>query len=38
MLKYINKEAPNLSKPDSVRDFIFIEDVINYYLNIDKVK
>ena len=37
MLNYINNIAPNLSKPDSVRDFIFIEDVISYYLNIDKI-
>jgi nucleoside-diphosphate-sugar epimerase len=38
ILKYLNNESPNLSKPDSVRDFIFIDDVINYYLNTDKIK
>lgn len=37
MLNYINDIAPNLSKPDSVRDYIFIEDVVEYYLNIDRI-
>lgn len=35
---YINWTAPNLSTSNSVRDYIFIEDVIEYYLNIDKIK
>lgn len=37
MLKYINNEAPELSTPNSVRDFIFIDDIVNYYLNIDLI-
>lgn len=37
ILNYINWTSPNLSSPNSVRDYIFIEDVINYYLNIDKL-
>lgn len=37
VLSYINNKSPSLSKPDSVRDFIFINDVVNCYLNIDKV-
>ena len=37
MLNYINNVAPNLSKPDSVRDYIFIDDVVDYYVNIHKI-
>ena len=37
MLKYINNESPNLSNPNSVRDYIYVEDIVNYYLNIDEV-
>lgn len=37
MLKYINDETPDLSTPNSVRDFIFVDDIVNYYLNIDSV-
>ncbi len=37
MLKYINNESPNLSNPNSVRDYIFVDDIINYYLNIDQI-
>ena len=37
MLKYINNEAPNLSTPNSVRDYVFVEDIVNYYLNIDQI-
>lgn len=37
ILNYIDGQSPNLSTPKSVRDYIFIEDVINYYLNIDKL-
>ena len=38
MLKYINNESPNLSNPNSVRDYIYVEDIVNYYLNIDEVE
>ncbi len=34
---YLNSKSPNLSTPNSVRDYIFIDDVIEYYLNIDKL-
>ncbi|MDD3262621.1 MAG: NAD-dependent epimerase/dehydratase family protein, partial [Candidatus Absconditabacteria bacterium] len=37
ILNYIHGIQPNLSTPNSVRDYIFIEDVVNYYLNIDKI-
>ena len=37
MLDYINHKIPKLSKPDTVRDFIYIDNVIDYYLNIDKI-
>lgn len=36
-LSYINNKKPNLSTPDSVRDFIFVDDVVNYYLNVDSI-
>ena len=35
---YLNWESPKLSTPESVRDYIFIDDIIEYYLNIDKIK
>ncbi len=35
LLNYINNQMPNLSSPDSVRDYIFVEDVVNCYLNVD---
>lgn len=38
ILNYIDNTAPQLSKPDSVRDFIYVDDVINYYLNVDSIK
>lgn len=38
ILNYINNTPPQLSRPDSVRDFVYIDDVINYYLNIDLIK
>jgi len=38
MLNYINNIAPQLSKPDSVRDFVYVWDVIKYYLNVDYIK
>jgi nucleoside-diphosphate-sugar epimerase len=38
ILPYLNAQVPQLSKPDSVRDFIFIDDVIKYYLNIDQLQ
>ncbi|MFA5916788.1 MAG: NAD(P)-dependent oxidoreductase [Candidatus Gracilibacteria bacterium] len=34
---YLNLKSSNLSTPNSVRDYIFIDDVIEYYLNIDKL-
>lgn len=37
MLNYIKWISPSLSKPDSVRDYIFVEDVVDYYLNIWKI-
>ncbi len=37
ILNYINWQSPNLTNPNSVRDYIFIDDVVNYYLNIDKL-
>ena len=37
-LSYMNNESPKLSKPDSVRDFIYIDDIIKYYINIDCIK
>ncbi|MBY9086499.1 NAD-dependent dehydratase, partial [Paenibacillus sp. HN-1] len=32
--KLLNNESPKLSKPDSVRDFISIEEVVDIYLKI----
>ena len=37
MLNYTNWKSPNLTTPNSVRDYIFIDDVIKYYLNINKL-
>ena len=37
MTSYIQWKIPNLSRPTSVRDFIFIEDVVQYYLNVDSI-
>jgi len=37
LLNYIEWVSPNLSSPNSVRDYTFIDDVVNYYLNIDKI-
>lgn len=37
MINYINNISPSLSKPDSVRDYIFIDDVVDYYANIHKI-
>lgn len=34
ILSCLNKTNPELSCPDSVRDFIFIDDVINAYTNV----
>jgi nucleoside-diphosphate-sugar epimerase len=36
-LNFIQWISPNLSNPDSVRDYIFIDDVVDCYLNIDKI-
>lgn len=36
-LNFIQWTSPNLSNPDSVRDYIFIDDVVNCYLNVDKI-
>jgi len=36
-VNFIQWISPNLSNPDSVRDYIFIDDVVNCYLNIDKI-
>ena len=38
MLSYIKNIQPHLSKPDFVRDFIYIDDVTNYYLNVDLIE
>ncbi len=38
MTSYIQWISPNLSRPTSVRDFIFIEDVIEYYLHIHSIQ
>jgi nucleoside-diphosphate-sugar epimerase len=39
---YINGQSPKLSSPDSVRDFVFVEDVVAAYMaaikNIEKTK
>jgi len=37
LLNYIQWTPPSLSNPNSVRDYIFIDDVVNYYLNVDKI-
>ena len=37
LLNYIEWVSPNLSSPNSVRDYTFIDDVVNYYLNADKI-
>lgn len=37
LLNYINWQSPSISTPNSVRDYIFIDDVIKYYLSIDKL-
>jgi nucleoside-diphosphate-sugar epimerase len=34
IISCLNKTNPELSSPDSVRDFIFIDDVINAYTNV----
>jgi len=34
---YMNWTTPSLSNPDSVRDYIFIDDIVDCYLNIDKI-
>jgi nucleoside-diphosphate-sugar epimerase len=34
---YENQVSPRLSNPDSVRDFIYIDDVVDCYLDADKV-
>lgn len=36
ILKYISWESPELSTPFSVRDFIYIDDMIDCYLSADK--
>jgi len=38
ILNYLHWISPNLSSPNSVRDYIFIEDVITCYLNIDSLR
>lgn len=38
MLDYINSRIPQLSKSSSVRDFIYVDDVVDYYLNVDKIE
>lgn len=38
MLDYINNRIPQLSKPGSVRDFVYVDDVVDYYLNVDKIE
>jgi nucleoside-diphosphate-sugar epimerase len=38
MLSYINNVPPKLSKPDSVRDFVYVGDVVNYYINVDSIE
>ena len=37
MINYINNNAPELSSPTWIRDFIFVDDVIAYYINIDRI-
>lgn len=37
LLNYAQWISPNLSNPNSVRDYIFIDDVVDYYLNVDKI-
>ena len=37
MLNYIHDIAPELSKPDSIRPFLFIDDVVDHYLSIGKL-
>jgi len=38
MVNYAQGIPPQLSKPDSVRDYIFIEDVVAYYMNIGRIE
>jgi len=38
ILNYLKWTTPQLSNPNSVRDYIFIEDVVKFYLNVDKIK
>lgn len=38
ILNYLNWQNANLSNPNSIRDYIFIDDVVDCYLNIDKIK
>jgi nucleoside-diphosphate-sugar epimerase len=38
MVNYAQGIPPQLSKPDSVRDYIFVGDVVDYYMNIDRIK
>lgn len=38
LINYIHWIPPSLSNPNSVRDYTFIDDVVNYYLNADKIQ
>jgi nucleoside-diphosphate-sugar epimerase len=38
MTSYAQSKSPSLSRPTSVRDFIFIEDVVQYYLHVDSIQ
>jgi nucleoside-diphosphate-sugar epimerase len=37
ILSYIKWKQPNLASPSSVRDFIFIDDIIYYYLHCNSI-
>lgn len=37
LLNYMQWLSPSLSNPNSVRDYTFIDDIVSYYLNIDKI-
>lgn len=37
LFNYLHNTPPNLSNPEFVRDYVFIEDIVDYYLNVDKI-
>jgi nucleoside-diphosphate-sugar epimerase len=38
LINFIQNKEPNLSSPEYVRDYIYVDDVIDHLLNIDRIK